>query len=593
MAEMFLFLGLTPYAWLTIILIVAMFCILLCTQIPAGMVFMGSMAVLLITGVLPVEKALAGFSSESVVIVGVLFVVVTGLVHTGVIRWIVRYLLGTPKSYTAAITRLMIPVAALSSVLSNTTVVALFLNVVKIWAKRLGIKPSHLLIPLSYASGMGGVCTLIGTPPNLIISGFYTQSTGNNLSIFTTTIPGLFCLAVGILSVIALRKLLPSRKSPESTFEAYSEYTVEFMVPTTCPVVGQTIAESKLNMVRGGKLIEICRFDKEVISPVSMDEFILGGDRLIFAGQVGELLELREKYGFVSATHHVFNISELNEERKMTTAYLTFPSHLIGKRMMDCNFEEKNQVTLVAVSRQGERINVTPHEIVLRAGDSLLLEGKGLRQEDFKGDLHFYKSENIHEIGKKTLVSSGIMIAMILLSAFNILSLLQSCFLAALAMVITRCCTVDQARKSIDWDVLMIFAGSICLGNAIETTGIAHALTNGLLSVCGTNPLVVLSTICLIGTFITEFISNTAAAAIFFPIAYKSAIMLGANPLTFCVALMIAVSSSFATPIGSPTHMMVYGPGGYRFSDFIKIGVPMNIIILIANIFITTLVFPL
>ena len=184
------------------------------------------------------------------------------------------------------------------------------------------------------------------------------------------------------------------------------------------------------------------------------------------------------------------------------------------------------------------------------------------------------------------------MLGMILLSTFNVIPLLQSCFLAAFAMLFTRCCSIEQARNSINWNVLMIFAGSVCLGAAIEKTGIATALAQGLLHVSA-NPVILLIGICFLGTFITEFISNTACAAMFYPIAYQSAVMLGANPVTFCVALMIAVSSSFATPIGSPTHMLVYAAGGYRFTDFMRIGIPMNLIILAANIFIVTLLFPL
>ena len=174
---------------------------MLCTKLPADFVFLGAMTVLMVTGTLPVNEVLAGFSSSSVVLVGALFVVIAGLVHTGTMQWIVKYALGTPKSLKMAILQLMVPVAVLSSFLSNTTVVAIFIKVVKIWSKKLNIAPSKLLIPLSYASGMGGICTLIGTPPNLLISGFYTEQTGIQLSIFTPTLVGLFCLAVGILSM--------------------------------------------------------------------------------------------------------------------------------------------------------------------------------------------------------------------------------------------------------------------------------------------------------------------------------------------------------------------------------------------------------
>ena len=185
------------------------------------------------------------------------------------------------------------------------------------------------------------------------------------------------------------------------------------------------------------------------------------------------------------------------------------------------------------------------------------------------------------------------MIAMVVLSALKVLPLLECAFLAAMAMLIFRCCTPDQAMKSINWEILMVFAGSVVLGLAIQKTGIAERLAYGILDVCGTNPIIVMTAICFVATFITEFISNTAAGAMFFPIMYEAATQLGYEPYPFLIALMISVSSSFATPIGSPTHMLVYAPGGYRFSDFMRIGLLMNLIILATNIFIVNVVYPL
>ena len=595
--EAILFCGLSVGAWITIAVILIMFGVMIFTKLPADLVFMGGMTALFVSGVLSAKEALAGFSSTSVVTIGVLFVVIAGLVHTGFIQWIVKYVLGVPRSYPKAIVRLMLPVAALSSFLSNTTVVALFLNVVKVWAKKLKIAPSKLLIPLSYASGMGGICTLIGTPPNLIVSGFYMSDTGTHLNIFTTTLPGLFCLVVGVLSVLALRRLLPNRKSPEDSFEATSEYTVELLVPTECESVGKTVEEAGLKNVNGGHLIEIVRFDREIISPVPADEYVLGGDRLVYSGQIDEILNLKKTHGLANATHHLFSLNEVDKNRKLRTASVEAGSSLIGKRMSETNFEDENEMVLVAVARKGERIDECPREIALKFGDTLLLETavstKLANEAASKARIRFFDSEEIPNIGKQTIVSAMIMLAMVLLSTFDIIPLLQSCFLAAFAMIVAKCCTVDQARDSIDWSILMIFAGSVCLGTAIEKTGIATQLVNGILNVCGTNPYVVLSCICFVATFITEFISNTACAAMFYPIAYHAAVTLNANPLTFCIALMIAVSSSFATPIGSPTHMLVYGVGGYRFTDFMKIGLLMNFIILAANIFIVTLLFPM
>lgn len=593
--ETVLFADLSFHAWIVIATIFLVFGLMLFTKLAPDFVFLGGMTILMVTGALPVDKVLSGFSSSSVVLVGALFVVIAGLVHTGVMQWIVRYCLGTPKSYNMAIFRLMTPVAALSSFLNNTTVVALFINVVKIWAKKLNVAPSKLLIPLSYASGMGGICTLIGTPPNLLISGFYMDQTHEQLSIFTPTLAGLFCLTVGILATIAMKKLIPERTSPEEALENSQNYTVELLVPSDAKFIGETLKDAGLFQVEGGHIIEIIRFDKEIISPVSEDEFIFGGDRLVFSGQVDEILKLRNSHQLVNAAHHVFSVNEVDSNRKLRMANVRFSSSLVGTRMVDTDFEERNNMVLIAIAREGERINQSPREIVIEKGDTLLLEcpPRSKSESALTPDLQFFESSLIPQEGKKTLTSSLILLAMIICSSFNIIPLLQASFLAAFAMIILRCCSINQARESIDWGLLMVFAGSISLGSAIEYTGIASKIAEGILSVCGSNPMFALAGICFAATFLTEFTSNTATAAIFFPITYQIAVTLGVNPLTFCVALMIAVSSSFATPIGSPTHMMVYGPGGYRFVDFMRIGLPMNFIILAADLFIVPLLFPL
>lgn len=595
--ETAIILGLSVNAWLTIALVITMFSLMMFTKIPAEFVFLGGMGFLYVTGILSVEEAMAGFSSTSVITVGVLFVIIAGLVHSGVIHWMVRHLLGTPSSYTAAIVRLMVPVAVMSSVLSNTTVVALFIKVVKVWSKKLGITPSKLLIPLSYASCLGGICTIIGTPPNLIISGMLHSDTSIELSFFSTTLPGLFCLAIGIVSMIAMKKMLPERLSADAAFEATNEYTAELLVPSNCAHIGQTVSEANLLHPNGGRLIEIVRFDKEVISPVPADEFIMGADRLVYAGQIDSILELKKTHGLTTATQPVFSVSKDEQHRQLFTAHVLRGSSLIGTSMEESDFEESHNTVLVAVVREGERFNCNPRSVAIERGDTLLFECQPGHGKTFKNsvgkDLQIFQSDDIPNIGKKTVLSSAIMLLMILLSTAHVLTLLQACFLAAFAMLLTRCCTPQQASDSISWDILMIFAGSVCLGTAIDRTGIATIIADNILGMCGSSPIMALICICLVATFATEFISNTAAAAIFYPIAYQTATSLGANPITFCIALMLAVSSSFATPIGSPTHMMVYGEGGYRFSDFMKVGLIMNLVILAANIFIVTLLFPL
>ena len=493
--------GFNLHAWITIITVLGMFTTLLLTKLRADVVFLAAIGILLVTGVLDAKEAFSGFSSSSVVVIGVLFVVVAGLTYTGVLQWIVKNLLGQPNSYGKAVIRLMLPVAGLSSFLSNTTVVAMFVGIVKMWSKKLGISPSKLLIPLSYASGMGGVCTLIGTPPNLIISGLYADHTGTTMNVLATTIPGLFCLFIGVLSIIAMRRLLPDRKAPESDSEDTVEYTMELIVPSTHPFVAKTIGKAGIYNVEGCRLLKWRHFDDAPV-PVSENEFLMGGDHLVYAGQTKVISELAKTHGLI-------------------------------------------------------------------LGDEVINVGRG------------------------TVISSLIMVAMVVVSALGYMPLLQCAFIAAAAMLLFRCCTPNQAMKAINWDILMVFAGSVVLGLAIQKTGIAERLAFGILDVCGSNPLVVMTAICFVGTFITEFISNTAAGAMFFPIMYEAAEKLGYEPYPFLIALMVSVSSSFATPIGSPTHMLVYAPGGYRFSDFMRIGLLMNLIILAANIFIVNIVYPL
>ena len=588
-------LGLSFAAWFVILVVVLVFALQVFTKLPSDLVFLGGMGLLLVSGVIPASAVLGSFSSSTVVLIGALFVVVCGLVHTGFLQWVVRYCLGSPKTYRKAIIRLMLPVAALSSFLNNTAVVALFTGVVRLWAKKLGIAPSKLLIPLSYASGMGGICTLIGTPPNLLISGFYTKETGIALSIFTPTLVGLFCLLVGLLSVIALSRLIPVRQSPEDALQGTGNYTVELMVPTMSSLVGKTVKEAGLDNVDGGHLIEIIRMDREVITAVDDEEFIFGGDRLIFSGDVEKILALRDVHQLVNATHHIFSLDEVEKNRKLRMATVGFRSSLIGIRICDTQFENENNLVLVAIAREGDVVKGSPREMELKASDTLLMECPQQFHIDAqsKYDLMEMSAESLYKPDKRTLYSSLIMIAMVTISSLGYLTLLQAAFIAAFAMIACRFCTIDQARESIDWRLLMIFAGSISLGTAIQDTGIAEWISQGILVVCNGSPLVALAGICLVGTFITEFTSNTATAAIFFPIAYQTAVNMDVNPLTFCVALMVSVSSSFATPIGSPTHMIVYGPGGYRFADFARIGIPMNFIIWIANLFITLLLFPL
>ena len=586
--------GLNILDWLTIGLVVAKVVLMVKTKLPSDIIGLGIVFILLIAGALPTEMALGCFSSTSVVLVGVLFVLASALVHSGVVQWISRHILGNPKNLTEALFGIMLPAAGLSAFISSTPVVALMIHSVKIWAKKIKTAPSRLLMPLSYAATMGGVCTLIGTTPNLVISDFYTSHTGETMHFSSTTLPGLFCLFVGVITIMALQRFLPSRKSPEESFESSADYTVELIVPAASELIGETVEEAKLDEVNGGHLIEIVRFDSEVISPVPKDEFILGNDHLVYSGQINSILDLKRTHGLVNANHLVFDIKDIEQrKRKLQMATVGTTSPLVGKRMSDINFENRHNVVLVAVAREGERIPAIPRDVELRPGDTLLLEGAKLLPENFSGMLNFFDSVALPQEGFKTFISSLIMLVMVGLAAFHVLPLLNSCIIAVMAMLVFRCLSIEQLQNAINWKLLMVFGGSVCLGKAMTYTGVSKIMSDLLTYASGTNAVVALVILCVFATFTTEFISSVAAAAIYAPIAMVAAESLHVNPMTYCVALMISISSSFVTPIGSETNTMVYGPGGYKFSDYLKLGLPLTVIILIANIFITTLVYPL
>lgn len=595
--ESIVYLGLNLYAWITIVTIFSIFVVMARTHIPAEVAFLGAITILLMFGIVTEQEGMAGFGSEPVVVHAAFFVVMAGLMQSGFLYWLTKNILGVPKNFKMAIVKLMVPMAALGAVLNSVNVVVLFIDVVKIWARRLGTEPSRLLIPLSYAATLGGSCTLIGNSSNLIISGLYADQTGSSLHLFVPFIPGLFCTVVGIISVVLFRNMIPSRRSPESSFESTSDYTVELLVPSDNDAVSKTVAETGLMNVRGGSLIEIVRFDKEIISPVPQDEFIFGGDRLIYSGQINEILELKHTHGLVAADHHVFSMSEIDTNRKLRTAYIGFNSDLIGTKMSENEFEHRMDMVLVAVARQGNRIDMQPREVELRAGDSLLFECPQKNEQKVemltRGSLNFFDSHFVPQLGKKTVISAIILLGMFILSSFHIMPLMATTMMAAGAMLLFKCCKIQKVTKYIEWELLLILGCTMVISTAITKLGIADVIAMGVLNICGHNPYIIMIVMCLLASIVSEFISDVGASGVFFPIVFQEATVLGCNPLPFVISLMISITISFATPIGSSTLMLIYGPGGYKFTDFMKIGLLMHVILLTACLFIVNIIYPI
>ncbi|MBR4644259.1 MAG: SLC13 family permease [Bacteroidaceae bacterium] len=590
-------LGLSINAWITILSIIVIFIVLARSRVPVEIAFLGALTLLLITGVVTEEESLAGFGSEPVVIHASYFVIIAGLLHTGVLYWLSKNVLGDPRNYNNALLRLMIPTSLLAAILNSTNVVVMFIDIVKIWARKLNIAPSKLLLPLSYGATLGGMCTLLGDSSNLIIAGLYFNETGEQMNLFEPLIPGLILTVVGIIMVVLLQRFIPPRETVDESFETTSDYTVELLVPTDNPAVGETVADAGLYNVKGGSLVEIVRFDREIITPVPKDEWILGGDRLIYAGQINEILELKRTHGLAAADHHVWSINDIDTKRRMRTAYVTFGSDLIGISMANCDFEEKNNVALIAVARQGRRVKGQPREILLEAGDTLLLECPPKGEEQFERDtrrsLTFFDSHFVPQLGPKTITSAIIFAMMFVISSFHLIPLMAATMLAAGLMILTGCCRMTGITKYIEWELLIVLGVTVVFSTAITKTGIADSIAENVLDMCGSNPYVVMTVMCLLASIVSELVSDMGATAIFFPIMYQQAEILGCNPMPFAISLMLSVSISFASPIGSGTHMLIYGPGSFRFTDFARLGICMHIVLLTIALIVVNLIYPL
>ena len=593
--EIIMIWGLSIDAWITIATVMTIITVMLCTKVRTDAVMLIAIGVLFVTGVLDAKETCSGFSAGTVVVTGVLAVVMAGLRYTGVLQWMLKHVFGLPGRFQSALLRMMVPVSVMSAFMSNTMLTVLFGNVLKRWARKLSIAPSKLFLPMVYAVQMGGVCTLIGTSTNIVVADMYESATGRTMNMFSILVPGALCLVVGVVFIIIMRRWLPDRKAPEEAFEAANDYTVELRVPSDNPNICKTLGEAGLFHVKGGNLIAIHHFDHDP-SFLSEDEFLMGGDRLLYTGQIDEILELKDTHNLVVSDHPIRSMKEINNNYELRVAYVNFYSKLIGETIGDSTIERDNNVILVAVARRGKRIDAAPREVVLQAGDTLLFEcplKTNTYASNLSSMLQFTEFQEVVKIGPNTIVSSLIMTAMMVLTALNVVSLLQGTVLAALAMLVFRCCTINQAMDSISWRALMSLAGSIVLGMAIAKTGIAQKIAIGVISLVGTHPIMIMLGVCLAAMLITQFVENVAVTAMFFPIMYQAAVQIGYEPAPFLLSLMIAANASYSTPIAASPNMLVYGPGGYRFADYMRIGIPLTIIVTITGVAAVILAYPL
>ena len=537
---------------------------------------------LLVTGLVTPAEGISGFSSPATVTVAAMFVLSAGLKRTGALAALGQALIRHAKNETVLLVLVMTGVALVSPFINNTAAVAVFLPLVTGAAASRNISSSRLLIPLSFASQFAGVCTLIGTSTNLLVSSIAADSGVGAFGMFEFTKLGLIMVAAGMVYFLVVgRWLLPKRRAAPLT-ETYSlgEYITELRVGNGSPLLDKSVREAKLGETHDITVLEILRGEHRIWFP--MDEPLREGDVLLVRGSVKELFKLKNSLGLELEPEFKLQQRKLaGDETELVEVLLAPQSRLAGRTLKNLDFHWRYKSIVLALHRRGTVLREQLASVPLRAGDALLLLGPGADIARLRDDDNFLVLEPRRDVvlnRRRAPVALGIVGLVVALAGFEVLPIVATALLGCAAMVLTRCLRAEDAYRAIEWKVIMLLAGILPLGLALEKTGAACVLVDHALGFArGADPVVVLAALYLLTAALTEFMSNNAAAVLLAPVAISTAVKLGLDPKPFLIAVTFAASTSFATPIGYQTNTMVYNAGGYRFSDFLKVGIPLNL----------------
>lgn len=577
-----------PAAWFTLAVVIAMFVVMARGMASPAAAILISVIVLFACGIIDANDAFSGFSNSAPITVAALYVLARAVEDAGALRPLVSGALGGGRSEFVRLLRLCVPSAAASAFLNNTPIVAMLIRPVSEWAERNRVLPSRYLMPLSFAVILGGVVTTIGTSTNLVVSGLLEKSGREPFGLFEITHVGLPVAIVGVILVaLTARWLLPDRKPPRTGLEDPGrDFSVRMVVEEQGRIDGCSVEEAGLRHLEGVFLVEIER-DGAPIAPVAPTTVLRSGDHLLFVGQARLILDLQKIGGLDSAERvHIEGVEA--PSRHVVEVVIGPASPLLGQTPKEIGFRERYQSAIVAIHREGQPLVAKLGQVRLRTGDTLLLlTDPGFRdrwrsRNDFLVITSLEGDPQPIQRGKAAWAGL-VSFAVVGLAGSGVLPILQASLIAAVVLVATRAVSARAARDSIELDVLIVIAASFGIGAAIENSGLAAAIGSGIVDgFSGFGWRFVLLGIVVSTVALTEFISNNAAAALMFPIAMAAATQLDADPRSFAIAVAVSASNSFLTPIGYQTNTMVYGPGGYRFGDYVRLGLPLTIATIIA-----------
>lgn len=585
--------GLGLDALITLVVLAGLLVVLVRDLVPPFMAILGSVVALLVAGVITLEQAFSGFSNPAPITVAGLFVVARAVERTGALQPLVRGALRDG----GGLLRLLAPTTLASGFVNNTPVVAILAPQVADWAQQTGRSPSRYLMPLSFATILGGTLTLIGTSTNLVVSGLLEAAGMAPLGFFELSAVGV---PLGILGVVALAalapRLLPARLGArEQLADEAREYVMHQTVERGGPLDGVTVRDAGLRHLQGVFLAEVVR-GEQIIAPATPDTLLAGGDRLAFVGRVDRVRDLQQLPGLVMAEQK--HASFFNDPgHTFFEAVVSPASGLVGRTLQDVSFRSTYQAAVVAIHRAGERVREKLGEVRLKEGDTLLLLSDPEFAERWRNSGAFLL---VSHLGGTPVAASGrawmvgtVLAAVAASVVAGWLPAVEAVLLAAVLLIASGTLSVNEARQAVDLDTLIVIAASFGLGAAVQATGLADLIGAAIVGVFSPmGPVGVLLGLVLATLLLTELITNNAAAVLLFPVAIAAATQLQADPRPFIVAMTVAASASFLTPIGYQTNTMVYGMGGYRFSDYARLGAPLTVLVVAVLLAVVPLVWP-
>ena len=552
------------------------------------------LVVVMLAGVIDAGTAIRGFGNEGLLTVAALFIVAAGMQNTGTIRWLASLLLRSGSGIRSTLANLCIPTAFVSAFLNNTPIVAVLTPATIDFAKRQRYSPSKLLMPLCFATTLGGTLTLIGTSTNLVVAGLVESAVNtaapdklnglHAIGFFEITRIGLPLAIIGVAYLIfAAPKFLPQRIPVIEPLSDPRQYTARLEVAAGGPLDGRTIAEAKLRRLDGLFLVEIQRAGDSISAP-GPDQRLRGNDTLVFAGAVEQIVALCSTPGLKPDGEK--KTSTNSRSRLMIEAVISNSFPGLKRSIREFGFRARYDAAVIAVARNGERVTGRIGDIILQVGDTLLLEANESFLARNRSSRDFFLVSGLPSSDlrpQRAILALSILIAMIGAATYSG-NMLAPALAAAVAMVVCGCLRAADARASIDISILLVIGAGLGLSNAVEASGLGASLGQFILGLGAGSVLASLAAVYLVTVILTSLISNAAAAAIVFPLALATATQAHTDPMPFVLAVLFAASAAFATPIGYQTNLMIYGPGGYRFSDFVRFGLPLNIIAFIITI---------